>query len=64
MVKVKVDKDTCIGCGVCVALAPEVFEIGDDGKSHVKVEEVAGELLEKVKEAKENCPTESIEIEE
>ena len=64
MVKVKVDKDKCIGCGVCMALAPEVFEIGEDGKSKVKIEDIPGELLEKVKEAAENCPTNSIEIEE
>jgi len=26
MVKVRVNKETCIGCGVCWALAPDVFE--------------------------------------
>ncbi len=32
----KVDANKCIGCGACAALCPEVFEIGSDGKSHVK----------------------------
>jgi len=63
MVKVKINKERCIGCGVCVALAPEVFEIGDDGKSHVKVTEVSGKLEKKVREAAENCPAQAISIE-
>ena len=29
--KVKVDKDTCIGCGACQAICSDVFEYGDDG---------------------------------
>ncbi len=31
----KVDKEKCIGCGACVSLCPEVFEL-KDGKSVVK----------------------------
>ena len=38
--KVKVNKDLCIGCGACQALVPDVFEIGDDGLAEVKVAEV------------------------
>ncbi|MFA5070468.1 MAG: ferredoxin [Patescibacteria group bacterium] len=34
--KIAVDPEKCIGCGACVALCPEVFEIGGDGKSRVK----------------------------
>ena len=32
---VKVDKNTCIGCGTCVAVCPEGFEM-KGGKSVVK----------------------------
>jgi ferredoxin len=32
----KVDQEKCTGCGTCVALCPDVFEIQEDGKSHVK----------------------------
>jgi len=31
---VKVDKDLCIACGVCMALCPEVFQA--DAKEKVK----------------------------
>ena len=54
----KVDQDKCIGCGVCVSIAPEVFEIGEDGKAHVKNPE--GASKEKIKEAIESCPTGAI----
>jgi len=36
MVKLAVDKEKCIGCGACAALCPDAFEMGSDGKSHVK----------------------------
>ena len=29
--KAKVNKDICIGCGACTAIACNFFEIGDDG---------------------------------
>ena len=30
-----VDESLCIGCGTCEELCPDVFEVGDDGFSHV-----------------------------
>ncbi|MDP6627973.1 MAG: ferredoxin, partial [Methanopyri archaeon] len=32
---VSIDKDVCIGCGLCTSVCEEVFELGDDGKSQV-----------------------------
>ncbi len=75
MAKVKIDKDSCIGCGACWALAPSFFEQNpDDGKSQVveqyrvggdpTVGEVPDEMLDDVKSAVEGCPTGSITLEE
>lgn len=55
---VKVNKETCIGCGACAATCPEVFEMGDDGKSHVKKGAKGNE--KGIQEAIENCPVDAI----
>jgi len=33
--EVKVNKDICIGCGLCESICPDVFKLGKDGKSEV-----------------------------
>ena len=62
--KVKVNKDACIGCGACAAICDEVFEINDEGLSEAKVEEVKDEFQDEVRDAVDSCPTGAIEIEE
>ena len=61
MVKVKVDKEKCIGCGACVAMLPEVFGM-KNGKSYVKDEN--GAKKEKIKEVAELCPVNAILVED
>lgn len=58
--KAKVNKDSCIGCGACQAIAPNVFEIGDDGLSKTIVSEVPEADEEYCKDAIESCPTGAI----
>ena len=57
----KVDPEKCTGCGTCVALCPDVFEIGDDGKSRVK--NPAGCETCDCQSAKESCPEGAITLE-
>ena len=40
--KVKVNRDACIGCGACAAICPYVFEIDDEGLSKVVNSDVKG----------------------
>ncbi len=61
--KVKVNQDACIGCGACVAICEEQFEINEEGLSEAKEEEVKTELEESVRNAAETCPTSAIEVE-
>ena len=56
---VKVDQELCIGCGVCPSICPEVFEMKDDGKSHVISENLSG-FESSVDEAIASCPVEAI----
>lgn len=60
--KVKVDADLCVGCGLCVNTCPDVFEMEDD-KAIVKPGAVFGENEETCKQAKDECPVEAIIIE-
>lgn len=36
MLKVKVDRDLCIGAASCVAVAPNAFDLDSEGKAVVK----------------------------
>lgn len=67
MKKIEVNKDACIGCGVCTAIASDVFTFGDDGlaelKDSVDVSSVKDTLEEDVIDAAEGCPTSAITAE-
>jgi len=58
--KIRIDKDTCIGCGVCESLCPDVFKMTDDGKAEALVSESD---LPCVQDAADSCPTGSIILE-
>ena len=60
--KIKVDKEKCIGCGTCVALAPKTFKFGADDKAEVITP--PGDEKEKIKEAIDSCPVDAIEYAE
>lgn len=60
--KIKVDKEKCIGCGTCVALAPKTFKLGKDGKAEVI--DPPGDEKEKIKEALDSCPVDAIKFAE
>lgn len=68
MKKVKVVKDACIGCGSCAAIAPDVFEMTDEGfaevKENIDFENMPEELEKDVMDAMEGCPTSAIEFEQ
>ena len=57
-----VDDQMCVGTGLCEATAPDLFEIGDDGLSHVLKDEVPTELVAAAREAAQNCPTRALSL--
>ena len=60
--RVHVDTELCVGTGVCEATAPDLFEIGDDGISHVLKDDVPAELVAAAREAAESCPTRALTL--
>ena len=57
--KTKVNED-CIGCGMCVEVCPEVFDISGDGLSHVVGD--PDMVSDRVLQAAEICPVNAIEV--
>jgi ferredoxin len=61
--KANVDKDTCISCGICPSVCPEVFEMDDDGKAKAIEDSVPTTSEDSAKEAEDQCPVNAISIE-
>ena len=59
--KIKVNKEKCLICGMCTSICEEVFEFSDEGDIKVNNEKITEDNKEEVKEAKENCPVGAIE---
>lgn len=60
--KIVVDFDACESNGVCMDLAPEVFEVRDDGFLYILQEFPSADVLPKVEEAVPRCPTQAITL--
>ena len=60
--RVVVDFDKCKSNALCMAAAPEVFEVRDDNFLYVLQEEPGEELRAKVEEAVRVCPTQAITL--
>ena len=61
--KANVDKDTCIGCGLCPEVCPEIFKMDEDGKAVASPEEVKQDLIESAKDVEDQCPVSAIKVE-
>jgi len=58
----KIDVELCVGCGACEDICPDVFELQDDGLSHVIDATGCSEC--ECQEAADSCPTEAISFAE
>ncbi len=54
--RVEVDRDLCESNAVCVGIAPDVFDLGDDDLARVLVDEVPHGRADEVREAVGLCP--------
>jgi ferredoxin len=62
--KAHIDRDGCIGCGLCEEICPEVFHLADDGLAEVIADQVPEDVEDKALEAADSCPTQAITVEE
>jgi ferredoxin len=60
--RIEVDRDRCLGTGGCEVLAPDVFELGDDGVLVVHREEPDERELRDVRGAAAQCPTRALSL--
>lgn len=61
--KVSIDQEVCINCGICADACPEIFEMGDE-ITQVIVDDVPSDQEDCVRQAEEDCPVDAIHIEE
>ncbi|MGY1592748.1 ferredoxin [Geodermatophilus sp. SYSU D00965] len=60
--RVVVDLERCVGSGTCELLAPEVFEVGDDGVVTLLRPEPGADQLAAVRDAVAQCPTQALSL--
>ncbi len=61
--KIAYDRDACQGHNRCYALAPELFDVDDEGYAVPLVTgEIPAELEEKAQLCADNCPEFAIEV--
>ncbi|TDK98162.1 MULTISPECIES: ferredoxin [Mycobacterium] len=60
--KIVVDRTRCASTGMCEALAPDVFEIGEDGALTIVQEHPAEDRRAEMENACMDCPTQALRI--
>ncbi|WP_067842507.1 ferredoxin [Nocardia lijiangensis] len=60
--KVIVDRDLCEANGICVGIAPDVFELDDEDQLHILAAEVADDRLGDVEDAVAQCPKAALKL--
>ena len=62
--KVHVNSEICSGFGICLGIAPHVFELHEDGYAIVLVSEVKPEDEDSMHRAVSQCPAQAISLSE
>jgi ferredoxin len=60
--QVDADFDLCESNAVCMGIAPEVFEVRDDGYLYILQENPPEELMNRVHEAVAACPKRALSV--
>jgi ferredoxin len=60
--KVRIDRDLCVGIGNCVAIAPSVFQL--DKQNKAVVQNISSVSEDKIMSAAESCPVSAVIVED
>ncbi|MDR1627967.1 MAG: ferredoxin [Oscillospiraceae bacterium] len=59
--KIIINQDECISCGMCIDICPEFFSYNEEDKSQTITDEIPAKLERKILEAENVCPVSAIQ---
>ncbi|HWD05788.1 MAG TPA: ferredoxin [Amycolatopsis sp.] len=62
--KITVDRSKCTALGICESVAPDLFEVQDDGSLTIIDDRPGAEFRQAALDAVEGCPTGALLVEE
>jgi ferredoxin len=62
MAHIELDRNRCEGHGMCANVAPDVFELTDDGELQVLDAEVSADHASEARAAADVCPVRALQI--
>lgn len=62
--KIDIDREGCISCGLCVSACPEVYEFDEENIATVITSPVPEEYQASAEDAADNCPVSVILVKE
>lgn len=62
--RIVLDKDKCSSLGMCESVAPDFFEVGDDGELNIPDLTPPSDKRALIEEAVAACPTSALSIED
>lgn len=63
MLYVTIESASCVGCGSCEAICPDIFSINNHGIAHA-ISETTEQYRAAIKDAIKMCPTKCIFLDE
>jgi ferredoxin len=60
--KISVDRNLCEGNGVCVGMAPDVFDLDYDDYVHVLIDPIPDERVAILRQVARTCPRSAIKL--
>jgi len=62
MAHFELDRSRCEGHGMCASVAPEIFELTDDGELRILDTEVSADHVTPARAAADACPVRALQI--